>query len=80
MQCDLPGWVYTPLAAAQVEAKAAALGLSLGQTTKEHFLTEMPTKCFVDPVEVASAMFFLCTENARSITGIALPVDGGISA
>ncbi|MER8887647.1 3-hydroxybutyrate dehydrogenase [Mesorhizobium sp. M0816] len=75
-----PGWVYTPLAAAQVEAKAAALGLSLEQTTKEHFLSEMPTKRFVDPFEVASAMLFLCTENARSITGIALPVDGGISA
>ncbi|ULJ74218.1 3-hydroxybutyrate dehydrogenase [Rhizobium gallicum] len=75
-----PGWVYTPLAAAQVEAKAAALGLSIEQTAKEHFLNEMPTKRFVDPTEVASAMLFLCSENARSITGIALPVDGGISA
>ncbi|WEX91647.1 3-hydroxybutyrate dehydrogenase (plasmid) [Sinorhizobium garamanticum] len=75
-----PGWVYTPLAAAQVEAKAAGLGLSIEQTTKEHFLNEMPTKRFVDPTEVASAMLFLCTESARSITGIALPVDGGISA
>ncbi|MER9877290.1 3-hydroxybutyrate dehydrogenase [Mesorhizobium sp. M0195] len=75
-----PGWVYTPLAAAQVEAKAAALGLSIDQTAKEHFLNQMPTKRFVDPTEVASAMLFLCSEPARSITGIALPVDGGISA
>lgn len=75
-----PGWVYTPLAAAQVEAKAAALGLSIDQTAKEHFLNQMPTKRFVDPTEVASAMLFLCSEPAGSITGIALPVDGGISA
>ncbi|MBX5013670.1 3-hydroxybutyrate dehydrogenase [Rhizobium lentis] len=75
-----PGWVYTPLAAAQVKAKAAALGLSLEQTTKEHFLSEMPTKRFVEPAEIASAMLFLCSDSARSITGVALPVDGGISA
>ncbi|MDX0321810.1 SDR family oxidoreductase [Sinorhizobium meliloti] len=75
-----PGWVHTPLAAAQVEAKAAALGLSFEQTMKEHFLSEMPTKRFVEPAEVASAMLFLCTESARSITGVALPVDGGITA
>ncbi|ASP69749.1 3-hydroxybutyrate dehydrogenase [Sinorhizobium meliloti] len=75
-----PGWVYTPLAAAQVEAKAAALGLPLEKTMKEHFLSEMPTKRFVEPAEIASAMLFLCTESARSITGVALPVDGGITA
>ncbi|MDQ0564369.1 acyl-CoA thioesterase FadM [Rhizobium mesoamericanum] len=63
--------------AAQVEARAAALGLCIEQTAKEHLLNEMPTKRFVGPTEVASAMLLLCSGTARSITrSIALPVDG----
>ncbi|WEX91633.1 3-hydroxybutyrate dehydrogenase (plasmid) [Sinorhizobium garamanticum] len=75
-----PGWVYTPLAAAQFAAKAAALGLSEEETVKQHFLNEMPTKRFVHPDEVAATMLFLCSDMACSITGIALPVDGGLLA
>jgi 3-hydroxybutyrate dehydrogenase len=31
----------------------------------------------VEPEEVAAGVLFLCSEAARSITGIALPIDGG---
>jgi len=32
------------------------------------------------PAEVASAVLFLCSDEASNITGIALPVDGGFTA
>lgn len=71
-----PGWVLTPLVRTQVEAKAAALGLSLDETARQHFLRDLPTKRFVETEEIAAAMLFLCSDAARSITGVALPVDG----
>ncbi|TPL43526.1 3-hydroxybutyrate dehydrogenase [Mesorhizobium sp. B2-4-6] len=71
-----PGWVLTPLVRRQVEAKAAALGLSFDDTVREHFVRDLPTKRFVETEEIAAAMLFLCSEAARSITGVALPVDG----
>jgi len=71
-----PGWVLTPLVRRQVEAKAAALGLGFDEAVRDHFLRDLPMRRFVETDEVAAAMLFLCSDAARSITGIALPVDG----
>lgn len=71
-----PGWVLTPLVRRQVEAKAADFGLSFEETARQHFLRDLPTKRFVETEEIAAAMLFLCSDAARSITGVALPVDG----
>lgn len=73
-----PGWVLTPLVRSQIEAKAAALGLSFEATVQAHFVRDIPAKRFVETEEIAAAMLFLCSDAARSITGIALPVDGGL--
>ena len=72
-----PGWVLTPLVRRQVEAKAAALGLTFDETVRGQFLRDLPTKRFVETEEIAATMLFLCSDAARSITGVALPVDGG---
>jgi 3-hydroxybutyrate dehydrogenase len=72
-----PGWVLTPLVRAQVEAKAEALSLSFEETARQHFLRDLPTSRFVETQEIAAAILFLCSEAARSITGVALPIDGG---
>ena len=72
-----PAWVLTPLAAQQVEAKASQLGKSFQEAAETEFLTDMPTRRFVDPSEVAAGVLFLCSDLAKSITGHALPVDGG---
>ena len=38
-----------------------------------------PIKRFADPTEMADAVCFLASEEARYITGVVLPVDGGVS-
>jgi len=43
-------------------------------------LAAQPTKRFVTVEELTALVNFLCTDNARSITGTALPVDGGWTA
>ena len=37
----------------------------------------IPLKRFAQPREIAQAVAFLVSEEARYITGTALPVDGG---
>ncbi|MBB4233050.1 3-hydroxybutyrate dehydrogenase [Rhizobium mongolense] len=72
-----PAWVLTPLVAKQVEAKAAELQYSFEEAARNYFLTDMPTRRFVETDEIAAGVLYLCSEAAKSITGIALPIDGG---
>ena len=73
----MPGWVLTPLAAGQVEQKVQALGLPRETVIRDHFLNLHPTKRFVETAEIAGTVLFLCSDAAASITGAAIPVDGG---
>jgi 3-hydroxybutyrate dehydrogenase len=43
-------------------------------------LAAQPTKRFVTPEEVAALALFLCGEDAQSITGANLSMDGGWTA
>ncbi|MER9683839.1 3-hydroxybutyrate dehydrogenase [Mesorhizobium sp. M0184] len=73
-----PGWVLTPMAAKQVEAKAVELKISFEDAAQKFVEADMPTGRFVDPSEIAAGVLFLCSDAAKSITGVALPIDGGI--
>ena len=37
-------------------------------------------RCFAQPHEIAAAMAFLASDDAAFITGVVLPVDGGLTA
>jgi NAD(P)-dependent dehydrogenase (short-subunit alcohol dehydrogenase family) len=39
-----------------------------------------PLRDFADPSDIAAAAAFLASDAARSITGVVLPVDGGLTA
>ncbi len=39
----------------------------------------IPMGRFADPAEMAAAAMFLASDEAAYITGVVLPVDGGIS-
>ena len=75
-----PGYVWTPLVEKQVDGQAKAHGISRDAVIRDVFLAEQPTKRFVTVEEVAGTVAFLCGETAASITGIALPIDGGWTA
>jgi len=72
-----PGYVWTPLVEKQIPDTAKARGISEDEVIREVLLAEQPTKKFVQVEECAALCVFLCTDLAASITGTALPIDGG---
>lgn len=75
-----PGYVRTPLVENQIESQAKAHGLPHDRVIREVILAAQPTRRFVDIEEIAGLALFLCSEQARSITGAAIPIDGGWTA
>lgn len=75
-----PGYVRTPLVEGQIEAQAAAHGLPREKVIREVILSAQPTRRFIEIDEVAALAVFLCGDAARSITGAAIPIDGGWTA
>ncbi|MGQ9365786.1 3-hydroxybutyrate dehydrogenase [Azospirillum sp. ST 5-10] len=75
-----PGLVMTPIIERQVAAQAQVTGLAADEVVKTVFLANQPTRRPVGVEEVAAAVAFLASEAAASITGTALPVDGGWTA
>jgi 3-hydroxybutyrate dehydrogenase len=75
-----PGYVYTPLVEAQIEGQAKAHGISREQVIHDVLLAQQPNKRFATVEELGALTVFLASEAAASITGTALPVDGGWTA
>jgi 3-hydroxybutyrate dehydrogenase len=75
-----PGYVYTPLVEAQIEDQAKAHGIPREQVIRDVLLAQQPNKRFATIEEMGAVAVFLASEAAASITGVALPVDGGWTA
>jgi 3-hydroxybutyrate dehydrogenase len=75
-----PGWVKTPLVEQQIEAKAKEQGCSVQEAERNLLAEKQPALEFVTPEQIAGYCSFLCTEEARTITGAALSIDGGWTA
>ena len=75
-----PGYVLTPLVQKQIPETAKARGLSEEQVIRDVLLHAQPTRKFVTTEQIGALAAFLCTEAAASITGTALPVEGGWTA
>jgi 3-hydroxybutyrate dehydrogenase len=75
-----PGYVYTPLVETQIEGQAKAHGIPRDQVIRDVLLAQQPNKRFASVQEIGALTVFLATEAAVSITGAALPVDGGWTA
>ena len=75
-----PGWVLTPLVQKQVDAKAAALGVSNEEATKRLLGEKEPSMQFTTPEELGELAVFFCSSAANNVRGVAWNMDGGWTA
>jgi 3-hydroxybutyrate dehydrogenase len=75
-----PGWVLTPLVQKQIEAKAGETGLSIDQAKEDLLREKQPMLQFTTPEQIGQFAVFLCSDGAATVTGAALPMDGGWTA
>lgn len=75
-----PGYVKTPLVEGQIRDQAKAHGMSQEQVIRDVILASQPNKRFVELEQLAAFVVFLCSDAAASITGAALPIEGGWTA
>ncbi|WP_437817300.1 SDR family NAD(P)-dependent oxidoreductase [Sorangium sp. So ce1078] len=76
INCVCPGWVNTRMADEAIARIAEKTGR--GEDAARRALESMsPQGRMVEPEEVALVVSMLCSDEARSIHGQAIPVDGG---
>ena len=80
VNCISPGYVWTTLVENQIPDTMKARGLTREQVMNDVLLAAQPTKRFVTPEEVAALALFLCRDEAASVTGANLSMDGGWTA
>ena len=75
-----PGYVKTPLVDKQIADQAKVHNMSEADVVNKVMLLKRAVKEFV-PVEVLGQMaVFMASESATTLTGTALPIDGGWNA
>ncbi|WP_458461168.1 SDR family NAD(P)-dependent oxidoreductase [Paenibacillus sp.] len=68
----LPGQIKTPM--------SAVLETEEAKESKQYYLNKTPLGHFGDTSDIAYAALFLASDESKFITGIELPVDGGVMA
>ena len=75
-----PAYVKTPLLEKQLDDQAKIHGIPREQVISEIMLAPQPIKRLVEIEEVVGLAMYLCSDVAVTITGTALPLDGGWTA
>ena len=69
--------MLTPLVQQQVEARAKATGQSIEEAMIALLREKQPMLSFTTPEHLGALARFLCSDAAATMTGEALPMDGG---
>ena len=80
VNANCPGYVLTPLVQKQIPETAKARHISEEEVVRDVLLHAQPTRRFVTTEQVGALALFLCCDSAASMTGTALPIEGGWTA
>jgi len=75
-----PGFILTPLIQRQIDIISEKKGLSNDEASRALIEEKQPTAAFGHPEDIGALATFMCTENARQITGASYTMDGGWTA
>ncbi|UGS35277.1 SDR family NAD(P)-dependent oxidoreductase [Capillimicrobium parvum] len=74
VNCVCPGFTDTPLVARWIA------GSDDPEAARREVAATQPLGRVADPAEIAAAIAYLASDESTFVTGIALPVDGGVTA
>lgn len=75
-----PGYVKTPLVEKQIADQAKTHGIPESEVVSKIMLYKQAVKEFVTVELIGQAAVFMASENASTLTGISMPIDGGWNA
>lgn len=75
-----PGYVKTPLVEKQIADQAKAHNLSETEVVNKVMLVKQAVKEFVSVETLGQMALLLASDNSNTITGTAIPIDGGWNA
>jgi 3-hydroxybutyrate dehydrogenase len=75
-----PGWVLTPLVEKQIMARGKETGRTAEQEKTDLLREKQPMLAYTTPEQIGALTVFLCSAAAATMTGDALPIDGGWTA
>jgi len=73
----LPGVIETDLWDFEVTATSGVLNIS-PEEVKKIYTDATPLRCFGIPLDVANLVAFLCSDESSFLTGLSIPVAGGL--
>ncbi len=75
-----PAYVCTPLVEKQIADQARTRGIPKSEVVEKVMLATAAIKRMIEPEEIGDMVRFLCSDAARSITGVDLTMDLGWTA
>ncbi|MBP6624529.1 MAG: 3-hydroxybutyrate dehydrogenase [Chitinophagaceae bacterium] len=75
-----PGYVHTPIIDNQIADQMKATHLSAEEVISQVMLAKQSIKEFIPIDLIVKAVLFMAEDDARSITGTTMPIDGGWTA
>lgn len=75
-----PGHIRTPLTAFTLPGMSEEQMVRIRDAMAPVWDSNQPLKRHGSPADVAKSALFLCSDSAAQITGVILPIDGGITA
>jgi 3-hydroxybutyrate dehydrogenase len=75
-----PGWVATPLVEKQIVDRAAKEGRPEAEVRHELLAEKQPMLEFSTPEALGGLAVFLCSDHAKTMTGVPVTMDGGWTA
>ena len=72
-----PGYFKTDRVTQLMKVRSEAEGISTSEYEQRAIL-DFPHKRYMDPLELGNLVCYLCSEQARSINGTTIQVDGGM--
>lgn len=80
VNCLAPGHIRTPLTAFTLPGISEEQMIKVRDALAPVWDSNQPLKRHGRPQDVAQTVLFLCSDRAAQITGVVLPIDGGITA